>query len=188
MNKLPTGTLSSLPAYRQLNQGRSSLLQNMTVCLPSPFPISSYGNFIFAFYRMNLLSLSSFPCAKVNSTLIINSIPLDYSLMVFIIFPPSHHSPSFSTWNLPMSLSLSSALVTLQTSNGCLLGWSTVLVCPGLRLVVGWFWDHPTLSFKTGTVPGKPGYIGHSSFIPSKRALQFKILKDMKYLQTITGK
>ena len=137
MNKLPTGTLSSLHAYRQLNQGRSSLLQNTTVGSPSPFPVSSYRNFIFAFDRMNLLSFSSFPCAKVNSTLIINSIPLDYSLTVFIIFPPSHHSPSFSTWNLPRSLSLSSALVTFQTSNGCLLGWSIVLVCPGLRLVVG---------------------------------------------------
>lgn len=97
VNKLPTGTLSSLHAYWQLNQGRSSLLQNMTVGSSSPFPISSYRNFIFAFDRMNLLSFSSFPCAKVNSTLIVNSIPLDYSLTVFIIFPPSHHSPSFST-------------------------------------------------------------------------------------------
>ena len=119
-------------------------LQNMT----PPFPVSSYRNFIFAFDRMNLLSLSSFPCAKLNNTLIINSIPLDYFLTVFIILPPSHHSPSFSTWNLPRSPSLSSPLVTLQTGNGCLLGWSTVLVCLGLRLVVGWFWDHWTLSFK----------------------------------------
>ena len=66
-----------------------------------------------------------------------------------------------------------------------------VINCPGLsRTEVGGGGCSGTigLSVLKRTVPSKPGYIGHSSFIPSKRGLQFKILKDMKYLQTITGK
>lgn len=87
--------LCQLPAHQQLNQRRkSSLLQNMTVGSP-PVSISSYRNYMFAFDRMNQ-SIISFPCAKVNSILI-NYVPLDYSLTIFIIPPPSHRRLSFPT-------------------------------------------------------------------------------------------